>query len=60
MIAILEAGPYFDEIEKAGGYEVIVEPNDKIMESEPPYPFRMAFCRGPLGEEIEFFCERQA
>ena len=22
------------------------------------YPARMAFCTGPLGEEIELFCER--
>lgn len=45
---------------KAAGYEVFVEPNDKTLDSVPPYPFRMAFCRGPLGEEIEFFQERQA
>ena len=43
---------------KAGGYEVIVEPNDKIIESDPPYHIRMAFCFGPLGEQIEFFCEK--
>lgn len=43
---------------KAAGYEVIVEPNDKVIESSPPYPFRMAFCIGPLGEQIEFFCEK--
>ena len=44
---------------RAGGYEVIVEPNDKVIESDPPYPVRMAFCIGPLGEEIEFFCEKE-
>ena len=44
---------------KAGGYEVIVEPNDKVIDSRPPYPIRMAFCIGPLGEQIEFFCEKQ-
>ena len=43
---------------RSGGYEVIVEPNDKIIESNPPYPIRMAFCFGPLGEQIEFFCEK--
>ena len=42
---------------RSGGYEVIVEPNDKIIESNPPYPIRMAFCFGPLGEQIEFFSE---
>lgn len=44
---------------KAAGYEVFVEPNDRVIESDPPYPIRMAFCFGPLGEQIEFFCERQ-
>jgi len=43
---------------RAGGYEVIVEPNDRVIGSVPPYPIRMAFCFGPLGEQIEFFCER--
>ena len=43
---------------KAAGYEVIVEPNDKVIPSDPPYPIRMAFCIGPLGEQVEFFCER--
>lgn len=42
---------------KAAGYDVFIEPNDKIIESKPPYPIRMAFCYGPLGEQIEFFCE---
>lgn len=40
------------------GYEVVVEPNDKVIDSVPSYPIRMAFCFGPLGEQIEFFCER--
>ncbi|MBO4922116.1 MAG: VOC family protein [Lachnospiraceae bacterium] len=43
---------------RSGGYEVIVGPNDKIIESNPPYPIRMAFCYGPLGEQIEFFSEK--
>ena len=42
---------------RSAGYEIIVEPNDKVIESDPPYPIRMAFCLGPLGEQIEFFCE---
>lgn len=37
------------------GYEVFVEPKDIKIPSEPEYPARIAFCRGPLGEEIEFF-----
>ncbi len=44
---------------KAAGYEVFVEPNDKVIPSVPEYPIRMAFCFGPLGEQIEFFCERK-
>ncbi len=37
------------------GYPITVEPNDIVIESEPPYPARIAFCIGPVGEEIEFF-----
>ncbi len=41
---------------RAAGYAVTVEPNDICIPSEPPYPARIAFCVGPIGEEIEFFC----
>ena len=44
-------------MEKAG-YEVFMKPCDKEIPSDPPYPIRVAFCHGPLGEEIEFFSER--
>lgn len=40
------------------GYEVFLGPKDIVIPSEPPFPARIAFCYGPLGEEIEFFCER--
>lgn len=43
---------------KAAGYEVFIEPNDIRIPSNPPLPARMAFCIGPLGEEIELFMER--
>ena len=43
-----------DMVKKAG-YEVFIEPRDIIIKSEPEFPARMAFCYGPLGEEIEFF-----
>ena len=43
---------------KEAGFDVFIEPNDKIINSEPPLPIRMAFCHGPLGEEVEFFKER--
>lgn len=44
---------------KDAGYEVFMEPTDKIIPSEIPYPIRVAFCHGPIGEEIEFFAERE-
>lgn len=40
---------------KAAGYEVFVEPKDIVIPSNPPYPARIAFCFGPVGEQIEFF-----
>ena len=43
---------------KGAGYNVFIEPNDIVSRSDPEYPARMAFCFGPLGEEIEFFQER--
>ena len=43
---------------KEAGYEVFKEPTDNVIESNPEYPIRMAFCFGPLGEQVEFFCER--
>lgn len=46
------------EAVKAAGYEVFIEPKDIVITSNPPFPARIAFCRGPLGEEIEFFQEK--
>ncbi len=46
-----------DKVRDAG-YEITVEPKDVIIPSNPAFPVRVAFCRGPLGEEIEFFCEK--
>lgn len=40
------------------GYEITMEPNDIVISSAVPYPARIAFCKGPAGEEIEFFCEK--
>ena len=39
------------------GYDVFIAPNDRVIPSEPPFPLRMAFCTGPLGEQIELFQE---
>ena len=43
---------------RAAGYEVFIEPKDIVIHSDPEFRARMAFCFGPLGEEIEFFQEQ--
>ena len=43
---------------RAAGYPIPVEPKDIVIASNPPLPARIAFCTGPVGEEIEFFQER--
>lgn len=42
----------------AAGYEVFMGPQDIAIPSTPVFPARIAFCYGPMGEEIEFFQER--
>lgn len=42
---------------KAAGCPVIMEPSDRNLGGS--YPIRIAFCSGPLGEEIEFFQEKE-
>ncbi len=43
---------------REAGYAITMEPADKVIPSSPPFPIRIAFCIGPLGEEVEFFCEK--
>lgn len=43
---------------RAEGYKVTMEPTDITIASAIPLPARIAFCVGPIGEEIEFFCEK--
>ena len=43
------------EAVRAAGYEITRGPEDIVIGSEPPLPARIAFCIGPVGEEIEFF-----
>lgn len=43
---------------RAAGYTVTMEPTDIVISSNPPYPARIAFCIGPVGEEVEFFSEQ--
>jgi len=45
----------FIEAVRTAGYAVTKEPTDIVIASEPPYPARIAFCIGPVGEEVEFF-----
>ena len=41
---------------RAAGGEITAEPKDVTIPSRPaPTPARIAFCRGPAGEVIEFF-----
>ena len=39
-------------------YPITVEPKDIVIPSQPEFPVRVAFCNGPVGEEIEFFQEK--
>ncbi len=55
--AVDDVDQCIDVVRKAG-YEVFVEPKDVVIASMPPLPARVAFCYGPLGEEIEFFVEK--
>ena len=40
---------------RAAGAEITVEPKPVTLPSDPPNPIRVAFCKGPDGEVIEFF-----
>lgn len=44
---------------KDAGYKVTLEPQDLVLaDKKAPFPVRVAFCIGPVGEIIELFCER--
>ncbi|SDI74734.1 glyoxylase I family protein [Pseudobutyrivibrio sp. 49] len=43
---------------RSAGYEVFKEPTDVVIASTPELPAKVAFCYGPLGEEVEFFHEK--
>ena len=40
---------------RPAGYEILTGPRDISIKPEPGYPARIAFCVGPLGEQIELF-----
>lgn len=56
-LATKDVDACIETIRKAG-YLITVEPNDIVIPSIPPCAARVAFCLGPVGEEIEFFEER--
>jgi glyoxylase I family protein len=43
------------EAARAAGAEITVEPKDIMISNNPPIPVRIAFCKGPDGEILEFF-----
>ena len=45
-------------IVREAGYEITTEPsNVTLPHAEGAMPIRMAFCKGPVGEDVEFFAE---
>ena len=46
------------ETVRKAGYAVTMEPVDIEIMSKPSLPARIAFIIGPVGEEIELFCEK--
>lgn len=49
---------YFVDLVKSNGYEVFMGPKDICLGYTNKLPARVAFCYGPLGEEVEFFEEK--
>ena len=46
------------EVARAAGAEVTVEAKNVDIQSDPPFPVRIAFFKGPDGEIVELFEER--
>lgn len=46
------------EAVKNAGYEIFIEPKDVLVGGDSDFPARTAFCKGPLGEDIEFFHQK--
>lgn len=49
---------YFVNLVKSEGHEVFMGPKDICLGKENMLPARVAFCYGPIGEEVEFFEEK--
>ena len=58
-LAVDDVDAYTEKARRAG-CAVLRESGGLLIPSDPPLRARMAFCLGPLGEQIEFFCEEQA
>lgn len=43
---------------RAAGYAIKLEPKDVQIGGDAAFPARVGFCIGPLGEDIEFFCQK--
>lgn len=56
-LAVDDVDYYADEVRRAG-YQILSGPLDIGIPTDPPYPARIAFVKGPIGEEIELFCEK--
>lgn len=46
------------ELVEQAGYEVFVKPKSVYIGGDVAFPATIAFCYGPLGEQIEFFCQK--
>ena len=46
------------EAVRAAGYRIHMEPKDVQIGGDPAFPARVGFCIGPLGEQVEFFCQK--
>lgn len=55
-LAVSDVDSCVEAVRKAG-FAITTEPKNIVIPSEVPFPARIAFCIGPVGEEIEFFCE---
>lgn len=46
------------EAVRNAGYRIHMEPKDVLIGGNPAFPARVGFCIGPLGEQVEFFCQK--
>lgn len=56
-LSVDDVDAYIEAV-RAAGYPVTAAPKDIYIAGDPAFPARIGFCLGPLGEEIEFFCQK--